>query len=584
MTRAEASSLSAITIRGLVFAGLVAVALASPVAGARERTPALAAAANNLSSHYLIGRQAERTNDLATAATHFEALLKARPDDPALMARTQFLLGASGRFADAVRLAERLVAKDAATPSANLTLAIRDIRDGKFRPAAELLAKLDRRGANRLLVPLLRGWSLAGAKSKDEALAEIASLSGVGGFEVIEGLHSALIAGMLGDVEAAQAGYARALAAAGGTPPLPLVEARAAFLAGIGKGKEALALVDGYIEGSGERLPLATMRAALARGDKPAPPVANAADGVADALHAIAGLLNREDVSASALMYVRLAQALRPKSGRLALLLGQIFERLDRTDDAIAAYRTVEASSPWHWFARLAIADGLQRKEDIDGSAALLRAMMAERPERADAARALGDLMRSRKRFDDAVSAYDTAMERTPEPARDWSLHYGRGIALERAKKWDRAEADFLRALELEPDQPLVLNYLGYSWVEMGRNLDRARGMIEKAVSERPRDGYIVDSLGWVLYLLGDHAGAVAQLERAVALVPDDPVINDHLGDLYWLVGRRNEARFQWQRALSQEPEDDLEKKIRAKLDGRDLPTAKAAPAGRRDI
>jgi len=118
----------------------------------------------------------------------------------------------------------------------------------------------------------------------------------------------------------------------------------------------------------------------------------------------------------------------------------------------------------------------------------------------------------------------------------------------------------------------------------MGRNLDRARAMIEKAVGERPRDGYIVDSLGWVLYLLGDHAGAVAQLERAGALVPDDPVINDHLGDLYWIVGRRNEARFQWQRALSQEPEDEVERKIRAKLDGRDLPAAKAAPAGRRDI
>ncbi|MGE0256670.1 MAG: tetratricopeptide repeat protein [Alphaproteobacteria bacterium] len=570
------------TVRGLALAGLVAAALASPGATAREQAPAVSV--GTLSSHYLVGRHAERVNDMPTAAKHFEALVKAHPDDPALVARTQFLMAASGRFADAVALAERLTTLDRPTPASQLTLAIRDIRDGRFKAAAERLGGLDRRGANRLLVPLLRGWALAGTKAKDEALKEIAELSGVPGFEVIEGLHSALVAGLFGDVEAAQAGYARALAAAGDMPPLPLIEARAGFLAGIGKGQEALALVDGYIAASREKLPLAATRAALARGEKPTPQVAGAADGAADALHAIGGLLNREDVSASALVYVRMAQVLRPKSGRIALLLGQVLERLDRTDEAIAAFRSVEAGSPWHWFARLAVADGLQRKDDVDGSAALLRAMIAERPERADAARALGDLMRSRKRFPEAVSAYDMAVERTPEAARDWSLHYGRGIALERAKDWDRAEADFLRALELEPDQPLVLNYLGYSWVEKGQHLERARGMIEKAVAERPRDGYIVDSLGWVLYLLGDHDGAVVQLERAVGLVPDDPVINDHLGDLYWIVGRRNEARFQWQRALSQEPEDDVARKIRDKLAGRDLPAAKAAPQGRRDI
>ena len=165
----------------------------------------------------------------------------------------------------------------------------------------------------------------------------------------------------------------------------------------------------------------------------------------------------------------------------------------------------------------------------------------------------------------------------------DWRLWYSRGIALERAKVWDRAEADFLKALELSPDQPLVLNYLGYSWVEMGRHLERALGMIELAVKQRPRDGYITDSMGWVLYRMGKYGDAVIHLERAVELVPDDPIINDHLGDAYWLAGRRHEARFQWRRALSQEPEPELEASIRAKLAGHELPRP-IPPGEKRDI
>ena len=196
----------------------------------------------------------------------------------------------------------------------------------------------------------------------------------------------------------------------------------------------------------------------------------------------------------------------------------------------------------------------------------MLQAMADTAPERTDALVALGDLYRSRERWLDAVTHYDRAVARAQEQA-SWSLLYVRGIALERAKQWDRAEADFLRALDLRPDDPLLLNYLGYSWTEQGRHLDRAREMIEKAVDQRPRDGYIVDSLGWVLYRLGDFEGAVAQLERAVELRPQDPVINDHLGDAYWRVGRRLEATFQWRRALTFAPEEELVPKIRRKLD-----------------
>ena len=196
--------------------------------------------------------------------------------------------------------------------------------------------------------------------------------------------------------------------------------------------------------------------------------------------------------------------------------------------------------------------------------------MAAEEPERAGADMQLGDLLRSKKRFAEAVDAYDEAIQRFEAagmPER-WSLYYSRGIALERSGQWQRAEADLLHALELKPDQPLVLNYLGYSWIDRGENLERGLKMIEKAVELRPEDGYIVDSLGWAHYRLGDYPSAVQYLEKAIELVPEDPTINDHLGDAYWQSGRPVEARYQWRRALQFGPQDDEIKPIQAKLDG----------------
>ena len=179
----------------------------------------------------------------------------------------------------------------------------------------------------------------------------------------------------------------------------------------------------------------------------------------------------------------------------------------------------------------------------------------------------MGDLLRGKDRFAEAEAAYTRAIQRLPKVERsDWRLLYARGITYERTKRWPQAEADLLKALELEPDQPFVLNYLGYSWVDQGLNLDRAKAMLHRAVELRPDDGFIVDSLGWAYYRLGESDKAVTYLERAVELEPGDPVLNDHLGDVYWRVGRQREARFQWQRALTFKPEPDAVAAIQAKL------------------
>ena len=182
---------------------------------------------------------------------------------------------------------------------------------------------------------------------------------------------------------------------------------------------------------------------------------------------------------------------------------------------------------------------------------------------------ALGNIMRARKRYGDAIPYYDQALSLISKPERrHWVYYYARGTSYERLKNWDAAEADLQKALSLYPDQPLILNYLGYSWIDQGRNLKEGMAHIEKAVALKPDDGYIVDSLGWAHYMQGNYKEAVRYLERAVELKPDDPVLNDHLGDALWRVGREREARFQWDQALTLKPEPDDEAKIRKKLEG----------------
>jgi Flp pilus assembly protein TadD len=215
------------------------------------------------------------------------------------------------------------------------------------------------------------------------------------------------------------------------------------------------------------------------------------------------------------------------------------------------------------------MAEEFDALEQTDEAISLLEETAEAWPERFEPHYRIGNVLRAQERFSEAAAAYDLAMARLDEPgARHWTLFYFRGISRERSQDWDRAEEDFLRALELEPEQPYVMNYLAYSWVEQKRNLTEAETMLKRAVELRPDDGYIVDSLGWVYYRLERYPEAVVELEKAVALRPSDPVINDHLGDAYWRTGRTREAQVQWRRALSLEPEQEDEKKILEKLEG----------------
>jgi Flp pilus assembly protein TadD len=262
-----------------------------------------------------------------------------------------------------------------------------------------------------------------------------------------------------------------------------------------------------------------------------------------------------------------MALFLQPDLAEATLLIGDVYVDQQNYDAAIDTYAGIDNASPISFAGKLRIADALHQLDRKEQAFQLLEGLVAAEPERIQALVQLGNLLRRDEDYARAERAYTRAIERLGTPEReDWSLFYARGIAYERTKRWPQAEADFQQALELEPEQPFVLNYLGYSWVDKGMHLDEARKMLDRAVAARPDDGFIVDSMGWVHYRLGEYPQAVESLERAVELEPGDPVINDHLGDAYWRVGRHREARYQWQRALTLEPDQELIKTIERKL------------------
>ena len=534
-----------------------------------------------LSGNYLAGRHAQARKDLSAAADFLGAVLKKDPEMPDLLRRTFILMAVEGRMKEAVELARRLLKAKPNSPVAHLTLAVNDIKRGRFAAAQKRLKALPGKGLGKFLGPVLRGWSLVGEKKMDAALKLLTDGPQDKAVKPLLAMHAALINKMLGRHDEAEKHFL-VLSESQNSLSLRVVQLLGSLYERTGQAEKARLLYDRYLkEQPGSRL-LDIALARLKAGAKPPLKVFSVADGAAEALFGIASTLRQQNAQETALVLGKLALYLKPRFPVMQILLGDILEASDRLEPSLELYSAIDRRSAFSWSARLRIASILDRLERTDEAVKHLNRMAAEHPEDPRPLISLGDIQRSHDRFAESIDAYDRAFKRIKTlESRHWSLLYARGISLERAKQWSRAEADFLNALDFKPEQPYVLNYLGYSWIEKGIHIDRALEMIRKAANLRPNDGYIIDSLGWGHYKLGNFDNAVRQLERAVELRPQDPIINDHLGDAYWRVGRQREADFQWRRALSLDPKDELSAKLRLKLKqglAEDTKTAKKTP------
>jgi tetratricopeptide (TPR) repeat protein len=504
--------------------------------------------------------------DAEKAIAYYRQALKEDPDNGDLMLRAAVVMVSEGQVAEALPLARRLAEIGGDNSVIDYVLAVEDIRTGQFAAAEKRLAGMPDNGINHYVIPMLRAWAQVGRGDADGALVTLAGMKTGDGPNPLFDLHVALIDDFAGRTKDSGDAFRRAVAGEGGSA-FRAIELYGAFLERSGQPQEARDIYKKFLSEHPESDLLQPALARLDAGKRPAPDITSAADGAAQALFDLSGAFRQQNASEMALVLGRLALVLKPRFPVAQFLVADILEGSDRQESANQLYRAIDPASPFSWTARIRVAANLNAMDRTDEAVTLLRAMAAERPGDPEPLIMLGNILRGHQKFAEAVGVYDQAVARVGTlDKRYWSLLYSRGMALERSKQWDRAEADFLQALKFEPEQPYVLNYLGYSWVDKGMHLKRAMDMIKKAVQLRPNDGYIVDSLGWALYRLGDSKGAVRELERAVELRPEDAVINDHLGDAYWKVGRQQEARFQWRRSLGLGPDADLVGTIEKKL------------------
>lgn len=572
--------------RRLMAGSAVALLLAFTGAAQAEDKPAAPQAKFEVTSvdtfagAFLAARTADNDYDYPTAIALYKTALKYDPSNLEVRERLMICLFMNGEFDAGVEEANRL--KDDPSVERIVTIArgVDAIRKKDFATANALLKYDGPNELDRMVNTLLLAWGQYGDGKAAEAIKTVEKMDGPEWYGIFKNYTAGMIAAAAGDNETARKKLTETVSnrdegASATDTYMRAVFALAALEARTGNRQKALDAISVGEEFAPGYLPLTAFRKTIETGAKPGLPVSSASEGMAAVLFSVGGALNqsvanapdRESAQDIVAFYLVTSYALAP-SADAAVLLGGLAEGIEKTDQAIAWYGRVPVDSPLRRVSELQLGLNLANAGKTEEARKHLKDSIAAEPSDIRGYLAYGSLLSDQKEYEEMAKNYDKAIEIIGQmPKRsDWSIFFQRGIAYERLKKWELAEPNFKKALELYPDQPQVLNYLGYSWVDMNIKLDEGLGMIRKAVDLRPDDGYIVDSLGWAYYRLGRFEDAVSELERAVELRASDATINDHLGDAYWRAGRKLEAIFQWRTALAMKPEEAEIAKIKAKI------------------
>jgi tetratricopeptide (TPR) repeat protein len=549
----------------------------TPVHATVDLADKVAIARTSPAGNYLAGRLANANRDMEAAALYYRAALRADPTNEDLLERTFVSVLAKGSIDEAVPLAERLIRADRSQRVATLAIATRAMKHGQYKRARQQLSQSIRGPVADLTATLMYAWALAGSGQTAAAVSSIDHLRGPDWYVVFKDLHAGLIYDLGGNKAQAEKRFSRAYKL--DPTSIRTIDAYARFLSRNGKQEEAKKVYDDFAKILPHHPLVDLALDDLKNGKKLAPMVKSAAAGAAEVLFGLGTALGRQGGEDIGLVYLQLSIYLEPNHPLSLLSLADIYETIKKPELAVEIYDRIPANAPLKRNAEIQRSLDLEVLERRDEATKGLNDVIAKNPDDLEAITALGNIYRSRKEYKEAAEVYSKAIAKIKEPTKqNWSLFYFRGISYERSKEWPKAEADLQKSLELYPDQPQVLNYLGYSWVDQGINLDKGIKMIRRAVELKPNDGYIVDSLGWAQYRLGNYQEASDALERAIELKPEDPVINDHLGDTYWKVGRELEAHFQWRHARDNKPEPEDLARIEDKLKNglQDGPTSKA--------
>ncbi|MBB3770711.1 tetratricopeptide (TPR) repeat protein [Angulomicrobium tetraedrale] len=515
--------------------------------------------------NYLAARLATAERDTPAAAAYYRALVRSFPRSGEILERAFLAVLAEGSIDEAVDYAQRIVRIDPEHTLARLVLGVRAIKSKQYVTARSNLRRSGQGAIAELNSTLLSAWSQYGSGNPRAGVAAIDELKGPEWYAGFKDFH----AGLLLDAAGAKKEAGQRLESALKIDPrtLRVVDAYGRWASRSGNKKLAVDTYEAF-----DKLvpndPLVDQELSLLEAGKTLPAlITTPSAGAAEVLYGLGAALARQGGEDLALIYLQLGHWLDPSHPLIEITLADLFETQKRNNEAITLYRSVPSDSPFKVNADVQMALNLDAVGDFEGARKTLEAVVAKNPKDLRALMALGDVLRSNEKYADAADIYTKAIDQLQTPtAANWMLYYFRGTSYERTKQWEKSEADLKKALELKPDQPHVLNYLGYSWIDQGIHLDQGTEMIRKAVSLRPDDGFFIDSLGWAYYRTGHYDDAVRELERAVELKPNEAVINDHLGDAYWKVGRKLEATFKWNHARDLKPDADELQEIELKI------------------
>ena len=516
-----------------------------------------------IAGNFLSGRFARENKDLKQAAKYINASLAKDPNNVRLRGEALRLNLLAGNMDVAANLARKLAADGENDPLIASLQMLDAVKAGDYANAQKWVESAPNTGLYGLIKPVITQWVVIGAGDNKAPANLQTAIDKAGFFAPFLNYHSALMYDVLGNTAEAEKAYQKSNTT-GANATYRVVQAFANFYARNGKPDQAQQLFDEYAKAN----PHSTLVPdKFSAGNIPAPLVGNAREGLAEAYYTTASLLFGDDSAQDTYLYLRIALDLRPDLPPAQLMLASLYEQVGDYTQAIKIYDSIAPNTVFARRAQVRKALNLEAMGDRSHAMELLDNLAKRYPQDATPVITKADMLREAKEFKGAIQAYTEAMARSePLKADDWPLFYARGISYERSNNWPNAEADFIKALNLQPNQPDVLNYLAYSWITMNKNMSKAREYLEIASAARPDDPHIIDSAGWAAYLGGDFKVAVDKLERAAQMMPDDVTVNDHLGDAYWRVGRQTEAHFQWERALTFKPDKDTEQALRDKL------------------
>lgn len=508
--------------------------------------------------NYLASRFAQNNHDWVNANQFVQEIIEEENSNFALMERSMVLSIGANDMDKAIETA-KVVKED--VPShilADIILITEAFKTKDYKTVHEIYKKLPNNGTANFVRPFIKGWSDAanGKINIDDLRASTAQL-----------YHAILISDYLNDYTKIEKIIDQTLNVKA-IQPSELY--RIADLYGhIGQNEKAIKVYDTLKEKGGDTTTISKKIEALKTGTSSPlfESVGSIEHGMARAFHDIAMMLFTQGNDENARIFAHLALYLQPDLTETTFLIASLNTRHFLYDDAVYYLKTIPKNDSRYLDAQHQIADIYDEQGKFDEAIQLLEKLQTERKD-IETTIKIGDLHRTQSNFGLALKYYNKALKALDGTVTDeyWHLHYVRGIAYEQVNNWSKAEEELKAALTFRPNNPYVLNYLGYAWADQGVNLQESLAMIQKAVELKPTDGYITDSLGWVLYKQKDYPRAVSVLERAVELLPYDPTINDHLGDAYWQVGRRLEARFQWERAKNHSEDQKQIETIKEKL------------------